>query len=75
MKEATIIAISAIQVACPECGGLCKSLSNYESDFIRQMDEAPFITMAHEKSKVECLRCGQEFALPRLAFVTVDLSQ
>lgn len=60
--EARVIAISAIQVECPACGGLCRSARSDEM-------AAPLITIKQEMSPVTCVRCGGQYTLPENAFI------
>lgn len=64
--EAIILAISSIQVMCPEDGSLCVSSDGGNA-------QAPLIYVHQSTMPVCCLKCGKTFSLPKLAFVYVDL--
>jgi hypothetical protein len=69
--RARVLSISAIQVECPECGHLCRSLGNPDTG-IPSSDIMPFITRSQEMDLVECLNCHKQFSLPEMAFITEE---
>jgi len=64
------LAVIAIQVECPDCGALCKSLgssfSNGVNSLLKEVPELIFLEF--EMDLVECVKCSKKFSLPENAF-------
>lgn len=77
-KKAFVEAVLAIQVSCPACGGLCRSLSWGALSCLSVRPEAaseaaggeiPVIFREQEHFQAVCIRCEGVFSLPTDAFV------
>jgi transcription elongation factor Elf1 len=66
--HARVLGISVIQVECPLCGHLCRSLGTPDPD-MPGSSNLPFISRTQEMDLVECLNCRQQFSLPETAFI------